>query len=542
VVLGDGSREALAAGRWGRMMRGWVRWRALALASLSGTLLALAFAGFEIGSLAWIALVPLLVALDGKHPARAFGLSWVTGAVFIAGSFYWILSVPGYNVLDEFLLAGYLGAYVAVWGLGIASFRALTGGLGMLVAPALWVSLEYLRGHVGFLSLPWMFLGHSQYLNVPLIQAAAFTGVYGISWLIVLVNVAIARAVPLLYQGWSAGGPASAIRTAVTPMLFAGLAVVVALGYGLVAISTKVDGEHLRVGVVQGNIPQDQKWDATYRAAIMERHTRLTRVVAQEAPLLIIWPETAVPGDVQHHAPLRDAVGRLSRETQAYLLVGSSEYAKFTDRRLVNKFYNSVFLFSPSGTIEGQYRKIQLVPFGEYEPLRGIVRWPKGIVTAMGGLLAGDDITIFTVGNTKLATAICWEILFPDLVRDFVKAGARLIVNATNEAWFGDTAAPRQMLGIAAFRAVEHHVAVVRAANTGISGFIDPFGRITSRLRRSDGKEAFVEGVLTGETIVSSRTTFYSEYGDVFVFMQIALCILLPLVLRRQAIVAEAPA
>src|SRR5205823_1155342 len=208
----------------------------------------------------------------------------------------------------------------------------------------------------------------------------------------------------------------------------------------------------------------------------------------------------------------------------------------------VNKFYNSVFLFSPTGAIEGQYRKIHLVPFGEYEPLQGIIHWPKSIVAAMGGLLAGEEITTFTVANTTLATAICWEILFPDLVRDFVKAGARLIVNTTNEAWLGDTVAPRQMLGIAAFRAVEHRVAVVRAANTGISGFIDPFGRITDRLRAPDGREAFVEGVLTAHTIVSASTTFYTRYGDAFAFTQIALCILLPLARRRRAVVAEAPA
>jgi apolipoprotein N-acyltransferase len=517
-------------------------WGALALACSSGVLLALAFAGLEIGWVAWVALVPLIIALRDKRPLPALALSWVGGGVFIVGSFYWILSVPGYNMLDELLLAGYLGSYVAAWGLGLAVFRRLTGSYGVLVAPALWVALEYLRGHIGFLSLPWMFLGHSQYSNLVVIQLAAFTGVYGVSWLIVLVNVAIARALEVLGDSRSARNPASAIRRAMRPIAGAGLLIVVALTYGFTTLFVSVEGERLRVGVVQGNIPLGKKWDPGSRAAIMERHIGLARAVVQQAPQLIVWPETAVPGDVQRHAPLREAVARLAVETQTYFLVGSSEFAKFTDRSLVNKFYNSMFLFAPSGTIEGHYRKIRLVPFGEYEPLQGTVQWPKTIVSAVGGLLTGHDLTIFSVGKTRLATPICWEILFSDLVRDFVNGGARLIVNATNEAWFGDSAAPRQMLGIAAFRAVENRVAVVRAANTGISAFIDPFGRITHRLRGPDGREAFVEGVLTADTIVSSGTTFYTRFGDIFAFTQIALCLLLPFVLRRQEVVAEAAA
>jgi apolipoprotein N-acyltransferase len=519
-------------------------WRALALACASGVLLALAFSGLEIGWLAWVALVPLVVALRDARPLAAFALSWVTGGVFIVGSFYWILNVPGYNILDELLLAGYLGSYVAVWGLGLAAFRSVTGGYGVLLAPALWVSLEYLRGHIGFLSLPWMFLGHSQYSNIPVIQVAAFTGVYGVSWLIVLVNVAIGRAIDPLGEWRSVTNPGSTIRGAMRPILAAGLLLVVVLTYGLAILSMSVDRDHLRVAVVQGNIALARKWDPASRASIMERHTRLARAAVQDAPQLIVWPETAVPGDVLHQKPLRDALARLAIETQTHLLVGSAEFAKFTDRRLVNRFYNSMFLISPSGAIEGQYKKIQLVPFGEYEPLSGIVPWPQALVSAMGGILPGNDFTTFSVGKTRLATVICWEILFSDLVRGFVKAGARLIVNATNEAWFGDSAAPRQMLGIAAFRAVENRVGIVRAANTGISAFIDPFGRITHRLRGPDGREAFVEGVLTADTIVSSGTTFYTHYGDVFVFTQIAVCLLLPLAvrLRRREVVAEAAA
>jgi apolipoprotein N-acyltransferase len=502
-------------------------WWGLGLACLSGALLASAFVWVETSALAWVALVPLLVALEGKRPRHALWLSWLTGAVFLAGSFYWILAVPGYNWRDEILLTAYMGLYVALWGLGLAWFRTRTARMGMLFAPALWVVLEYARGHLGFLSLPWMFLAHSQYANVSLVQISSFTGAYGLSWLIVLVNVTLGRAVHVLSEWRSGARPAAALRPSLAWTVGASLLVLAVIGYGRAVVPSHVGGERLRVAVVQGNIPQKEKWDPARRRMILDRYTRLTRIAAQQAPELIVWPETAVPGDVRHHAPLRQAVARLAKESQTYLLVGSSEYAKFTDRQQADKLYNSMFLFSPQGALDGQYRKIGLVPFGEYEPLRGIVTWPKSIASAMGGFLPGHENTLFTIGQVKFAAVICWEVIFPELVREFVRDGARLIVNATNEAWFGDTAAPRQTLAIAAFRAAEHRVAIVRAANTGISAFIDPFGRITARVRGPDGRDVFVEGVLTGETVISSGTTFYTRHGEVFAFGQIALCALL---------------
>ena len=177
------------------------------------------------------------------------------------------------------------------------------------------------------------------------------------------------------------------------------------------------------MALVHTNVPRAQRWDMARRRSILERNEALTREAAEAtAPQLIgAWPETAVPGDVEHHAPLKQRVSQAAREAKATLLVGSSELAKFSDRRLLDRSYNSMYLFSPAGEIVGQYRKIALVPFGEYEPLQGVVRWPKAIAAAMGTHLAGDRYTVFTLGPVPFSAVICWEIVFPDLVRRFVR-------------------------------------------------------------------------------------------------------------------------
>ena len=507
----------------------------LGLAALSAILLVLSVPKFDLSHLAWVALAPLLVALDGKSVPRACGLAFVTGIAFFAGLFYWIWAVPAYNVFDELLLATYLSPYIGLWGLAVNWIRKRTG-LGIaLVAPPIWVTGEYVRSNLGFLSLPWMLLGHSQYSHPLLLQMTSVTGVYGLSFLIVLVNAAVAETICRNRHELSIRRAIFQSRLVVPTSLCVSLILVIGTAaYGFFVVSRGFHGERVTVAVVQGNIPQGRKWERSHVPTILERYASLTRQAVGDAPSLIVWPETAVPGDVQRHPQLREYVSRLAIETNTHLFVGSSEQAKFEDRKLTGKLYNSMFLFSPDGNIGGQYRKIALIPFGEYEPLRGVVPWPKAIVGAVGHFLPGDRHTVFTVSGFSFGSVLCWEIIFPDLFRQFVKRGAGFMVNATNEAWFNETAVPYQLLAMSAFRAAENRVSIVRAGNTGISAFIDPFGRITSRLRRPDHKELFVEGVLTGSVPVSPGGTLYTEHGDLFAWSQIALCaaMLLASVLR----------
>ena len=498
----------------------------LGLALFSGVLLILSFPKFSLSVLAWVGLVPLLIALEGKGLKRAFFLSCVTGLVFFVGSFYWIWSVSAFNLVNFALLAVYVSPYVGFWGL-IVNWVGKTSGLSaMSIAPPLWVALEYVRSHVSFLSLPWMLLGHSQYQHPSLIQITAFTGVYGLSFLIVLMNAAIAETISSVRRGRFEPVTVSALqRHPLISLMIAGLPVMAIYLYGASILSRGSEGETIRVALVQGNIPQKQKWDESFRQTILDRYTSLTRnAVPREGAALIIWPETAVPGDVQHDPKLQREVGQVAIDMNTHLLVGSSEYAKFTDRKARDKIYNSMVLLSPEGKVAGEYRKIGLVPFGEYEPLRGVVTWPKAVASARGDILPGDEYTLFTVGGTTFGVTICWENIFPDLFREFVKRGARFMVNATNEARFGDTATPHQFLAMSVFRAAENRVAIARVANTGISAFIDPFGRVTDRLRGADRKELFVEGVLIGDVVLSKERTFYTRYGDLFAFATIALC------------------
>jgi apolipoprotein N-acyltransferase len=386
----------------------------------------------------------------------------------------------------------------------------------------LWVALEYVRSNLSFLGLPWMLLGHTQHASLSIIQAAAFTGVYGITFLVVLVNVALAEIVLHLRErrGRSGPEPAPGAGPPRRPPLGAPVAVGLLLAgcwlYGLWVTREPVGRERITAALVHTTIPREVKWDVARRRSILERQEALTRQAAATAPRLIVWPETAVPGDVQHHPPLRQRVSQLAREVDTTLLVGSSEHAKFTDRRLLDRRYNSMYAISPAGEIVGQYRKVRLVPFGEYEPLRGVVRWPRAVAAAMGTLLPGDRYTVFTLDGVPFSAVICWEIVFPDLVRQFVRHGARFIVNASNEAWFAGSAMPEQMLAMSVFRAVENRIAVARSANFGISAIIDPHGRVTRRFPGSSRAGAQADGILVGETPIGPAGTFYTRHGDAF--------------------------
>jgi apolipoprotein N-acyltransferase len=299
------------------------------------------------------------------------------------------------------------------------------------------------------------------------------------------------------------------------------------LAYGLFTLATSSAGTSVKVALVQGNIPQERKWDRSFRQETVARYARLTRQAVEQAPTLIVWPETAVPGDVEHDPDLRRALARIAIDARSHLLIGSAEYAKFTDRKLRERLYNSMYLVSPEGTIAGQYRKIRLVPFGEYTPLRDLITWPETIAATSGAFAAGDRYTRFTVGDVSFSAVVCWEIIYPDLFREFVKGGAQFMILGTNEAWFGDTAAPYQLLAMTVFRAVENRVAIARSANTGVTALIDPFGRITHRLRGPDGRDLFVEGVLAGNIAVAAGKTLYTAYGDVFAYLAIGATLFL---------------
>lgn len=485
----------------------------IGLSFLSAVLLILSFPRFDMEFLPWIGLIPLLHAVKAQSLRKAFGLSYLTGVIFFMGIFYWINVVSSYKFMDYMITCIYCGLYVGLFGLTL-NFISKFGRLSsILIAPSLWVAMEYLRSNAGLLKLPWALLGYSQYLNLPLIQISSFTGVYGISFLIVMVNVILYEIIQRRKK---------AIPLALIMLSTMGLVYI----YGLSVLSNKMDAEKINITVIQGNIPQDIKWGPEFLKQNLEKHAILSKEASYATDTsLIVWPEGAVPGPLTKNLFLMERLSNLAKETHKYLLIGTSQSPKFGSREYrESKKLNSAFLISPEGRIKGIYNKIYLLPFAEYLPYRDVFPWPARFFANASDFIPGDKYAIMDLNGTKFGVLICWENIFPELFRQFVKNGANFMVNITNEAWFGETAAPYEFVSMSVLRAVENRVSVVRSANTGISCFIDPYGRITGRVRDGE-KDIFVGGYLTSGVTLSQAKTFYTLYGDIFIYLNIMAAI-----------------
>jgi apolipoprotein N-acyltransferase len=499
-----------------------VNLRTAALAAASGLLLAASFPDLDLHVLAWIGLIPLFLALKGQTVRNGLWLGGITGLFYFAGTVHWVTnSVHFYgNIpvvpasLITLLLCAYLALYPALFGAAAVSLRERHPALFFLAAPALWTALELARTYV-FSGFPWSLLGYSQYSVLTVIQFADLTGVYGVSFLIVLVNAAAAELI-------------------IERKRFSGASIVVivmalVLAYGAIKLRAPEPAKEITISVVQGNIEQDKKWNPAYQAETIGIYKRLTLEARKARPGLVIWPETATPfyftgsriSDRLHTADLMAFV----RQNEVPLLFGSPTFEVQPNRRVVGR--NSAFLLTGEGRLAGEYHKIHLVPFGEYVPLKKVLFFVEKMVQAIGDFEAGRAYTVMTLPQpgggreTKIACVICYEIIFPDLVRRFVDNGASIVTTVTNDAWFGRTAAPFQHFSMAVFRAVENRVPIARAANTGVSGFIDSRGRIleTSGL--------FQEALLTQSLAPGIERTFYTAYGDLFSYACVIFSVLL---------------
>lgn len=497
--------------------------REILLSILSAFFLTLSFPTFNLEFLAWFALVPLLTAIKDKSPGFSFILCFLTGISFFMGVFSWINDVRGFTVLYFFILGIYLGSYFGIFGLLLTFISKRSGFSFPIIAPALWVSLEYLRSHAGFLALPWALLGHSQYLNLPIIQISSFTGAYGVSFLIILINSALGETVAFMLHKKRQPGikdhPVN-LKAVFVAMLLFGLSLV----YGIEVLSVRNNEDRINITVIQGNIPQDVKWNPKYLRENLDKHIRLTEEASDKGPTsLIVWPETSIPRPITQDLYLMQTIPNLAREVKTHVLIGSSQRPKYGsgEFRMANSF-NSAFLISPQGIFKGQYKKIHLLPFGEFLPLNNIFPWPSKFVSFIsetGNIIPGSEYTIFRLEKEKFGVLICWENIFPGLFRKFVKNGAQFIVNITNEAWFGETAAPYQFLSMNVFRAVENRIAIVRSANTGISCFIEPNGKVIGRVQNNK-KDVFVEGYLTKSIPLLHEKTFIL---DMEIFFQLSV-------------------
>ena len=483
------------------------------------------FGGFPPNNhnlLLWGLLTSLLVFITRYKLKISFVISYACGILFFLGIFNWIFKIPGYNYFHHTVLSLYLGLYFAVFGLTIGLISRRFGPTaGLSAAPFTWVSIEYIRSHFFFLALPWALLAHSQYKQPVILQLASITGVYGVSFLIVLTNAALAALLLLLFPGMDGGLTLSDIhRSNAGKRALIGIAAIcltLTLLYGFIRTSRPLKGNKLKLSIVQGNIEQHKKWDREYAQYIIRTYIDLTEKASQDNPDLIIWPETATPGSVNQRPSLYIKLRQLAKESNAYLLFGSAQRQKFdhddSDEIL---YFNSAFLLPPDRKKEKaqRYDKIRLFPFGEYLPMKDLLPWSFINVPEVRGYVPGKELGVLKMNDISFGVTICWENLFPGLVRQSVKMGAQFIVNLTNEAWFGESAAPEQFLSMNVFRAVENGVYVIRCANTGISCFIDPYGWVVDRVKNRNGKDTFVRGYLTGEIVPLKLNTLYTRYGD----------------------------
>ena len=502
------------------------------LAVSSGMLLFCSFPSVNFFPLAWIGLVPLLIALDGVDNWKmAFRIGYLSGFLFFAGLLIAIaLLYPYANIfttlLGYLLLVGYSALYFAVFSVLVYHLPWQSGLLFPIGVTAIWVSLEWLRGWL-LTGFPWGNIGYSQWNYHAGIQIASIAAVYGVSFVIVLFNAGIATLIRRRYE-WQ-----KELVAVLAPCLLAAITLI--YGYVVLGKSDKVDTEHIKVALVPGNISQLDKWDAKKYPKIFMRYLNLTEKAAKEKPDVIVLPETTIRGQIlsgewsnynNHFKQMLDKIGEIP------MLIGA------TDPDALGDLYNRVLSISSDGEIQGKYAKMHLVPFGEYVPLADFL--PNFIqFRPFEHGKSQNLLPIKYVGNksverqnVQVGTSICFESSFPNHFRKFAKQGADVMGILTNDAWFSGTALPELHLAMAPLRAVENRISVFRCANGGYTCAVDKYGRIyTSFITQQTSDEYIIADVALSD----GKLTFYTRYGDWLPILcaMISLSLVIYLILRR---------
>jgi apolipoprotein N-acyltransferase len=463
---------------------------------------------------------------------RAFFLGLLAGIVCFSGTLYWLvetmttfggLPIP-VALLAAGLLVAYLSLFPAAFAVAVARLRNSLGvpGAALSAAP-IWVASELGRQYVwdGF---PWALLGYSQVTVLPVAQLASVTGVYGLSFLLALTSAAVALVLVDCARRtrWSVGVAVAGV--------VAGCA---AWGQWRIAEgSLAATGDPIRTAVVQGNIAQDDKWNPALRDQIIGRYVSMTHQAVQQGATFVIWPESSLPvffeDDLRGHV-----VRRLARETGATLLIGSDQLERTRPDAPFdapdNRLYNAAFLITPDGSVGGVYRKMHLVPFGEYVPLQRLLFFVGPIVEAVSNFTPGDRPVLLPAGGRLVSNAICYEVIYGSLIRRFVLDGSELLTTITNDAWYGRSSAAYQHWDQAAMRAIENGRYLARAANTGVSGFVDPYGRAVQK------SKLFEQTVLVDDLRLIRTKTLYTRAGDLIAWVSLAFTAAAVLASRRSS-------
>jgi apolipoprotein N-acyltransferase len=516
------------------------------LALLSAALQIAIFPLPNLYFLSWIAITPLLIALlrtrdagelqlnEGAkllpaNPLQAFFLSYVCGIFWYAGTCYWIystmqqfggMSVP-MAVLVMLLFSLYLGLYHGAFGLliSLAARKSLSDRFALVLAPFLWVAVELARTRItGF---PWDLLGITQVDNFPLVRVARVAGVYGVSFEIMIVNVAFAAAFLLK-------------REKQKQMLAAAGVAALILQSGIWVPVPKEEADHSAV-LVQQNIPIiPEPWTADYLTGTLRDLTWISVQPPgglQHKPSLVVWPESPAPFFTTS-STVRNAIGSVAQQTNAWVVAGTLGQREASNPQDMNSdTYNSGSLFNPSGQLVTRYDKVHLVPFGEYVPFRKIFGFASGLTEQVGDFSRGTSRAPLQAGDESLGVFICYESIFPDEVRQFAANGAQVFVNISNDGWYGDSGAWAQHLRQARMRAIENARWLLRDTNTGVTASIDPEGRIVARVDRK------IRTALQAPYALTNVTTFYTRHGDWFAYLCaiISTVVLIARLLQKQA-------
>lgn len=488
------------------------------LAALAGLALAFAFPNFNLAGAAWIAPALLLASAHGKTGGAAWRVGYTGGLVFWLISLSWLLEIPvkGFPILGWVALSAFMAIYPATW------VWLLAGKIGhgtwlrrcfwALGGAAAWVALEMIRTRLlgGF---PWIPLGASQWKLTPLIQIASLTGVYGVSFLVVWVALSLYSSVLAL------------LRNPTTRYIWLGeialptLIVMVAFNVGLARIrTTPAEDASVRVTTIQPAVPQTMIWDIAENSNRFDRLIALTQTALTNKTDLLLWPEAALPELTDEtFATLTNLV----REHQTWMLFNADDVLPKAEPKPDARYdvFNAALLLDPEGRFVGSYHKRQLVIFGEYIPLVDYLPFVKWFTPITSGYTSGQEIKRFRLREQKIAPLICFEDMFPHHVRDHVDAETDLLVNLTNDGWFGNSAAQWQQAACSAFRAVENGVPLLRSCNNGITCWFDATGRMREMFRDASGSEygvGFANWEIPYTSAPARVTTTYNRVGDRF--------------------------
>ena len=485
-----------------------------AAAAASTLLLIVSVPDFDLYVLAWIALVPLLVAIARRPaPRSAFILGWATGTVFFYASCYWLTySMIHYGGLPTPLAYLLLIPGAAIVGLFPGLFTLLSalamrkwGHIAILLAPVFWTALEFIR--LSVTGQLWNALGYSQAYHPALIRPAAWGGVYAVSFLIVAINAALVFVF---------------IRSTRTALAMA--SVMVAVVVGVIAVSPRSTTNNLapdlNVVAVQPNVPMTMIKTPAETNELLERHLLLSTNGLQslpkdQLPRLVIWPESPMNFTYGSTKAFQELVADFTQRNHTSLLFNSLESAP------ADGSYNSALLVNEEGRLISQYDKIRLMPFGEYVPLPQWLPGASLITGIVGDFTPGTNYTLMPVGNQRAGVFICIESAYPWIARTMANEGADVLINISNDGYLGPTAVMRQHLANAIFRAVENGQPVLRVTNTGLSAFIRADGVLQ---QQTGGFQADVRTWSVGHS--PAGKTFYTRHGDLFVYLCTAITML----------------